>query len=107
MFVAIQVGVSFITPVLALKAAAPGNVHRCAQRLCDEVASRAMLESVPVLGLVLNLQERSLPPNRCPLTEIWGGSLFSQSLDPLCAGLDGRRRTSKWLVLSQLSSSLA
>jgi hypothetical protein len=51
--------------VLALQSAGACDVDCGAQRLCNQVASLAMLGGVPVLSLMLELQHRRPPTHTC------------------------------------------
>jgi hypothetical protein len=54
-----------VDSVFAIQPTAPCNVNCCAKRLGNEMAGLAMLRSIPVLGLVLDLQHRRPPANAC------------------------------------------
>ncbi len=59
----------FALPVLTLKSATARDFHRCAQCLSNEMPRLTMIGRVPVLGLVLELEQRRLPASRCPPPE--------------------------------------
>jgi hypothetical protein len=57
--------------VLALQAAGASDLDGCAQRLSDEIPRLAVVEGIPVLGLVLDLEQGGLPANLRACTELW------------------------------------
>jgi hypothetical protein len=57
-------------PMLATKAAALRNVYRCAHCRSDEMAGLTMIGRVPVLRLVLELQQCRLPASRRARSEL-------------------------------------
>jgi hypothetical protein len=81
--------------VFAFQPAAACNLDCCAKRLCDEMTRLAMLRSIPVLSLVLDLQHRGPPANasiRSESTATCGpGSAVRTSLHILIVKAQPRR----------------